>query len=120
MAILNPDIEVPEAPIAQTREHHDAMGSSDGSRNPDEYRKTPAEMMDDNEIRARMEKELLLAREVHAELGKERKGHVDMFRMIRDKFLMANLRYLDEIDRLPDGFDIEAIEKELKVPEGIE
>jgi hypothetical protein len=120
MAVLNPDIEVPKAPLAQTREHHEAMGSSDGSRKPEEYQKTPAEMLTDDELRARMEKELQLAREEHAKLGKERKGHVDMFRMIRDKFLMANLRYLDEINRLPDGFNIEAIEMELKVPEGIE
>ena len=120
MALLNPDIEVPKAPLAQTREHHEAMGSSDGSRKPEEYQKTPAEMMDNDELRVYMENELQTAREEHAKLGKERTGHTGMFCMIRDKFLMVNLRYLEEIGRLPDGFDIEAIEEELKVPEGIE
>lgn len=120
MAILNPDIEVPKAPLAQTREHHVALGSSDGSRKPEDYRKTSAELMNDEELHVYMEKELKLVREEHAKLGTEREGHVKMFRMIRDKFLMVNLRYLAEIGRLPDGFDIEAIEEELKVPEGIE
>ncbi|HMO77886.1 MAG TPA: hypothetical protein PKA42_00080 [Candidatus Paceibacterota bacterium] len=119
-ALLNPEIEVPKAPLAKTREHHVALGSSDGSRKPGEYRKTPAEMMDDAELRTYMEGELELVRAEHAKLGKEREGHVKMYRMIRDRFLMANLRYLAEIGRLPDGFDIDALEKELEVPDGIE
>jgi len=120
MALLNPDIEVPKAPLAQTREHHEAIGSSAGSREPEDYRKTPAEMMNDEELRAYVDKELQTIREEHAKLESKCAGHTDMFRMIRDKFLMVNLRYLKEIGRLPDGFDIDAIETELKIPEGIE
>ncbi|MBL7045519.1 MAG: hypothetical protein ISR99_00605 [Parcubacteria group bacterium] len=117
---MDQSIKIPKAPLARTREHHVAIGSSGGSKNTDEYQKTAAELMNDDELRAYMEKELQTVREEQAKLGKERKGHADMFRMIRDKFLMANLRYLAEVGRLPDGFNIEAIEEELKVPEGIE
>lgn len=120
MAILNPDIDIPNAPLALTREHHVAMGSTEGSRNPEEYRKTAAELLDDGKLRARMEEELRLVRIEHSKLNKERKSHVEMFLLLRDRFLMPNLRYLIEIGRLQGEFDIEAIETELKIPEGIE
>jgi hypothetical protein len=97
------------------------MGSSDGSRDPEEYQKTPAEMMNDEELRAYMDKELRLVRKVHAELGKQKSpSHTQMFLTIRDKYFMPNLYYLAEIGRLPSDFDISALEAELAVPDGVE
>lgn len=116
---MKTDKTVPKAPLARTREDHEAIGSSDGSKNPEEYRKTAAELMDDEELRAYMEKELQVVRAEHAMLGRDFVGHTKMYLKIRDEYFIANLRYLAEIGRLPDGFDIESIEEELKVPEGI-
>ena len=116
MDIFKPRIKIPKAPLARTREHHEAIWSTDGSMKPEEYQKTPAEMMSDEELRAYIETELQHMRKTYAELEWENENQVRIYRRILDNVVMPNLRYLAEIGRLPNEFNIEAIEAELRIP----
>lgn len=117
--MINPNLPIPVAPLARSRKHHVAMGSSAGSKDPQHYDTPEAELMSDEELHARVTHELDLVRQVHARLISDSRDDrlIQTFIMMRDHFLMPNLYYLRDIDRLPEGFDIEAIKEELQTPE---
>ncbi len=106
---------VPRSNLAKSAADHQKIGSSHGqSRPPADQNKPEHEFMSDEELRAYIEGEIETVRETRKKLGQPGGLPNDMYLMIRDDYLMANLKFLKEIQRLPEGIDIEALETEFQ------
>jgi len=81
------------------------------------------EFLSDDELREQVKEEVATVQKKHAALGQHgdrNKLHLHLYRTFRDRIMLSNLRYLAAIGRLPDSFDIDAIEAETGIPDGIE
>lgn len=110
---------VPFPKLAQSNFHHGELGSSHREQpdTPENHHKPKHEFMSDEKLNEYVRDEISSLREEYAELEEaqiedDRQRQKKIIRVLREKFVMPNLRYLEAIGRLPEDIRVTEVEKE--------
>jgi hypothetical protein len=106
---------VPNSALAMSTFHHRMIGSSQRhSDDPKELHRPHHEFMDDDQLKAKVERDIGLMRTVKKPSDG---GKREQYEQIRDEFILPDLRYLVGIGRLPEGIDVAALTAEFAIPD---